>query len=75
MNKVVGTSENNKHDCRTYSVEEMAHILGIGRSSAYILARESLANDGNQIIRAKRHKKSILISRKSVDEYLESFGA
>ena len=27
-------------DKRTYTVEEVAHILGIGRTSAYILVKE-----------------------------------
>lgn len=52
-------------DKRTYTVEEVAHILGIGRTSAYILVKEGhfkIARIGN----------AIRISKRSFDEWLDS---
>lgn len=50
---------------RTYTVEEVAHILGIGRTSAYILVKEGhfkIVRIGN----------AIRISKRSFDEWLDS---
>ena len=50
-------------DKRTYTVEEIAHILGIGRTSAYILVKEGhfkIVRIGN----------AIRISKRSFDEWL-----
>ena len=52
-------------DKRTYTVEEVAHILGIGRNSAYILVKEGhfkIVRIGN----------AIRISKRSFDEWLDS---
>ena len=52
-------------DKRTYTVEEVAHILGIGRTSAYILVKEGhfkIVRIGN----------AIRISKRSFDEWLDS---
>ena len=49
----------------TYTVEEVAHILGIGRTSAYILVKEGhfkIVRIGN----------AIRISKRSFDEWLDS---
>ncbi len=50
---------------RTYTVEDIAHILGIGRTSAYLLVKEGhfkIVQIGN----------AIRISKRSFDEWLES---
>ncbi len=50
---------------RTYTVEEIAHILGIGRTSAYILVKEGhfkIVRIGN----------AIRISKRSFDEWLDT---
>ena len=49
---------------RTYKVEEIAKILGIGRSSAYNLIREGQ-------FKTVRIGTSIRISKKSFDEWLD----
>lgn len=49
---------------RTYRVEEIAKILGIGRSAAYQLVKEGRFN-------AVRIGSSIRISRKSFDTWLD----
>ena len=50
---------------RTYLVEEIATILGIGRTSAYKLVKE-----GN--FKTVRIGNAIRISKKSFDEWLDS---
>lgn len=50
---------------KTYRVEEIAKILGIGRSSAYNLVREGH-------FRAVRIGTSIRVSKKSFDEWLDN---
>ena len=50
---------------RTYTVEEIAQILGIGRTSAYLLVQEGhfkIVRIGN----------AIRISKRSFDEWLDS---
>ena len=50
---------------RTYTVEEIAQILGIGRTSAYFLVKEGhfkIVRIGN----------AIRISKRSFDEWLDS---
>ena len=52
-------------DKRTYTVEEIARILGIGRTSAYILVKEGhfkIVRIGN----------AIRISKRSFDEWLDT---
>ena len=52
-------------DKRTYTVEEIAYILGIGRTSAYILVKEGhfkIVRIGN----------AIRISKRSFDEWLDT---
>lgn len=52
-------------DKRTYTVEEVDHILSIGRTSAYILVKEGhfkIVRIGN----------AIRISKRSFDEWLDS---
>jgi len=50
---------------RTYTVEELAGILGIGRSSAYELVRQGH-------FKIVRIGTAIRISKKSFDEWLDS---
>ena len=49
---------------KTYKVEDIAAILGIGRSSAYNLVREGH-------FKAVRIGTSIRVSKKSFDEWLD----
>ena len=52
-------------DKRTYTVEEIARILGIGRTSAYTLVKEGhfkIVRIGN----------AIRISKRSFDEWLDT---
>lgn len=50
---------------RTYTVEEIAAMLDIGRTSAYQLVRE-------EHFRSIRIGSSIRISKKSFDEWMDS---
>ena len=59
-------------ESRTYSVDDLGAILGIGRSSAYILARRAEATKDPFI--AIRIGNTIRISKRSLEEYLESVG-
>ena len=52
-------------DKRTYTVEEIARILGIGRTSAYILV-----NEGH--FKIVRIGNAIRISKRSFDEWLDT---
>ena len=50
---------------RTYTVEDIAHILGIGRTSAYLLVKE-------EHFKIVRIGNAIRISKKSFDEWLDA---
>lgn len=66
MSQVQNGTKEMLPDKRTYTVEEVAHILGIGRTSAYILVKEGhfkIVRIGN----------AIRISKRSFDEWLDSF--
>ena len=52
-------------DKRTYQVEEIAVILGIGRSSAYELVKKG-------VFRTVKIGTAIRISKKSFDDWLDS---
>jgi excisionase family DNA binding protein len=54
-------------DKRTYQVEEIAGLLGIGRSSAYELVKQGL-------FRTVKIGTAIRISKKSFDDWLDSQG-
>lgn len=65
MSQVQNGTKEMLSDKRTYTVEEVAHILGIGRTSAYILVKEGhfkIVRIGN----------AIRISKRSFDEWLDS---
>ena len=67
MSQVQNGTKEMLPDKRTYTVEEVAHILGIGRTSAYILVKEGhfkIVRIGN----------AIRISKRSFDEWLDSPG-
>ena len=51
--------------CRAYTVEDIAEILGIGRSSAYSLVKQNH-------FKIVRIGKNIRISRKSFDDWFEN---
>ena len=55
-------------DKRTYTVEEIARILGIGRTSAYILVKEGH-------FKSVKIGNAIRISKKSFDDWLDSRSA
>ena len=50
---------------RTYTVDDIAQILGIGRTSAYILVKEGH-------FKIMRIGNAIRISKRSFDEWLDS---
>lgn len=58
--------------CRTLRVAECAEILGIGRSSAYELARQAEKEGGPFVV--VRVGTSLLISKKSFDAFLDANG-
>ena len=65
MSQIQNGTKEMLSDKRTYTVEEGAHILGIGRTSAYILVKEGhfkIVRIGN----------AIRISKRSFDEWLDS---
>ena len=59
------TQNNDVPAKRTYLVEEIAEILGIGRSSAYELVKQGC-------FKIVRIGTAIRISKKSFDEWLDS---
>lgn len=61
-------SDQNPTVPKTYRVDDVARILGIGRSSAYNLVKEGH-------FKVVRIGSSIRISRKSFDEWLENLDA
>ena len=61
-----------KVECKTLRVEEIATILDIGRSAAYLLARE--AESTSHPFKVLRLGNTIRISKKSFDEYLTDNG-
>ena len=65
MSQVQNGTKEMLPDKRTYTVDEVAHILGIGRTSANILVKEGhfkIVRIGN----------AIRISKRSFDEWLDS---
>ena len=53
-------------DKRTYSIEELQQILDISRSTAYLLIKR-------QLFKSVKVGKQIRISKKSFDEWLDTF--
>lgn len=52
------------------TVEEAAHILRIGRNSAYALARRWLASDGKEGLPAVRLGRNVRIPRPALEQLL-----
>lgn len=52
-------------ECRTYTVNEIARILGVSRTRAYYLVQEDL-------FKSVRIGSAIRISKRSFDHWLES---
>lgn len=73
MNHTMTQESKSRYDCRTLRVEDVCTILGIGRSAAYALAREAEAGSKG-LFKVMRLGNSLLISKKSFDEYLEANG-
>ena len=65
MSQIQNGTKEMLSDKRTYTVEEVAHILGIGRTSAYILVKEGY-------FKIVRIGNAIRISKRSFDEWLDS---
>lgn len=66
-------NKNKMYSRKTITVDELASVLGIGRSAAYNLARIAEENNGHPF-KVVRIGGSIRISAKSFDEYLEYLG-
>lgn len=65
MSQTWNGTKNETPERRTYTVDDTAQILGIGRTSAYILVKEGhfkIVRIGN----------AIRISKRSFDEWLDS---
>ena len=60
-----GSTKKAPPERRTYTVDDIAQILGIGRSSAYLLVKEGH-------FRIVRIGNAIRISKRSFDEWLDS---
>ena len=65
MNQTIDSVRGNAPERRTYTVEEIAKILNIGRTSAY-----SLVKEGH--FKVVRVGNAIRISKKSFDEWLDA---
>ena len=65
MNQTWNGTERNIPQPRTYTVEDIAKILGIGRTSAYSLAKE-------EHFKIVRIGNAIRVSKKSFDEWLDA---
>ena len=65
---------NTTYECRTLRVEDLVEILGIGRSAAYNLAHQAEISNGTPFS-VFRVGNTLLISKKSFNQYLESVGA
>ena len=65
MNQAIDSVRGNVPERRTYTVEEIAKILNIGRTAAY-----SLVKEGH--FKVVRVGNAIRISKKSFDEWLDA---
>ena len=63
----MNNAQNEEPDKKTYRVEEIAVLLDIGRASAYELVKQGLFH-------TVKIGKSIRISKKSFDEWLDNKG-
>ena len=65
MSEIQNGTEKRPLECRTYTVNEVARILGVSRTQAYRLVREDL-------LKSVRIGNAIRISKRSFDHWLES---
>ena len=65
MSEIQNGTEKRSLECRTYTVNEIARILGVSRTQAYRLVQEGL-------FKSVRIGNAIRISKRSFDHWLES---
>ena len=65
MSEIQNGTEKRPLECRTYTVNEVARILGVSQARAYRLVQEGL-------FKSVRIGNAIRISKRSVDHWLES---
>ena len=65
MSEIQNDTEKRPLECRTYTVNEIARILGVSRTQAYRLVQEGL-------FKSVRIGNAIRISKRSFDHWLES---
>ena len=65
MSNIQNGTEKRPLECRTYTVNEIALILGVSRTRAYSLVQEDL-------FKSVRIGNAIRISKRSFDHWLES---
>ena len=65
MSEIQNGTEKRPFECRTYTVNDVARILGVSRTQAYRLVREGL-------FKSVRIGNAIRISIRSFDEWLDS---
>ena len=65
MSKIQNGTEKRPLECRTYTVNDIAVILGVSRTQAYRLVQEGL-------FKSVRIGNAIRISKRSFDHWLES---
>ena len=65
MLEIQNGTERRPLECRTYTVNEIARILGVSQARAYRLVQEGL-------FKSVRIGNAIRISKRSFDEWLES---
>ena len=65
MSEIQNGTEKRPLECRTYTVNDVARILGVSRTQAYRLVQEDL-------FKSVRIGNAIRISKRSFDHWLES---
>ena len=65
MSEIQNGTEKRPLECRTYTVNEVARILGVSQTRAYRLVQEGL-------FKSVRIGNAIRISKRSFDHWLES---
>ena len=65
MSEIQNGTEKRPVECRTYTVNDVARILGVSRTQAYRLVQEDL-------FKSVRIGNAIRISKRSFDHWLES---
>lgn len=65
MSEIQNGAEKRPLECRTYTVNEIARILGVSQARAYRLVQEGL-------FKSVRIGNAIRISKRSFDHWLES---